>query len=275
MLTRLTVAAAITCLPMLAIANTTKEDVATLFEAMDLPQMVTIMRDEGLEYGAQIAEDLFPDRTSVDWPDTVAQIYDYDTMRNGLEIRFGAALGDTDIDSLIAFFEGDTGQTVVELEIAARLALLDDDLEAASKEAAAIAIADETPRFTLVEQFVDANDLVETNVVGAMNANYAFYLGLLDGGAFGQDLSEEQILTDVWSQEAEIRKNTYEWVYSYLLLAYQPLSDDELEAYIAFSKSDEGRALNTALFAAFDEMFEGISRALGLASSEFMAGQDL
>jgi hypothetical protein len=275
MFTRLTLATALTFTPVLAHANAAKEDVTALFEVMDLPAMIEIMREEGLEYGDQIAQDLFPDRVTSDWPDTVAQIYDYDTMRNGLEAQFGAALGDTDINTLIAFFAGDIGQTVVELEIAARRALMDEDLEEASKESAAIAIADETPRFTLVEQFVDANDLVETNVVGAMNANYAFYLGLLDGGAFAQELTEEQILTDVWSQETEIRKNTYEWVYSYLLLAYQPLSDDELQTYISFSESDEGKALNTALFVAFDEMFEGISRALGLASSQYMAGQDL
>ncbi|MEO9862403.1 MAG: hypothetical protein ABJO29_08100 [Yoonia sp.] len=275
MLTRLTFAAALALTPAISFANVAKEDVANLFAAMDLDAIVSIMREEGLEYGEQIAEDLFPDRTSSDWPETVSQIYDYDTMRDGLEMQFGAALGDVDIDSLIAFFEGEVGQTVVGLEVAARRALMDEDIEEASKEAAAIAIADETPRFSLVEEFVETNDLVETNVVGALNANYAFYLGLLDGGAFGQDLTEEQILTDVWNQETEIRKNTYEWVYSYLLMAYQPLSDAELQAYIDFSETEDGQALNTALFVAFDEMFEGISRALGLASSQYMAGQDL
>ena len=275
MLTRLTLAAAFTLTPFMANANAASEDVTALFEAMELPQMIEIMREEGLEYGEQIAQDLFPDRVSSAWPDTVSAIYNYDTMRDGLEVHFGAALGDTDIKGLTAFFESETGQMIVELEVAARRALMDDDLEEASNEAAAIAIADETPRFTLVEQFVEANDLVETNVVGAMNANYAFYLGLLDGGAFPQELTEEQILTDVWTQETEIRKNTYEWVYSYLMLAYQPLSDDELQSYIDFSSTRDGKALNTALFVAFDEMYEGISRALGLASSEFMAGQDL
>ena len=275
MLSRLTLTTTLLLAPAIATANAPSEDVTALFEAMNMPEMITIMREEGLEYGEQIAEDLFPDRVSAAWPDTVSGIYDYDTMRDRLETQFGAALGDTDIDVLIAFFETDTGQSVVELEVAARRALMDEALEDASKVAAAAAIAEETDRFKQVEQFVEANDLVETNVVGAMNANYAFYLGLLDGGAFPQELTEEQILTDVWSQEAEIRKNTYEWVYSYGLLAYQPLSDEDFQTYIDFSSTDEGQALNTALFAAFDEMFEGISRALGLASSEFMAGQDL
>lgn len=275
MLTRLTLVAALSITPMLASANASKEDVAALFAAMELPEMIEIMREEGLEYGEQIAQDLFPDRVSANWPDQVSQIYDYEMMRNGLETQFGVALGDVDIDTLVTFFESDTGQGIVELEIAARRALMDDDFEEASKEAAAIAIADNSPRFGLITKFVEANDLVETNVVGAMNANYAFYLGLMDGGAFAQELTEDQILTDVWSQEDEIRKNTYEWVYSYLLLAYQPLSDDELQSYIAFSESAEGQVVNTALFVAFDEMFEGISRALGLAASQYMVGQDL
>jgi hypothetical protein len=274
-LTRLTLVAALSITPMLASANASKEDVAALFAAMELPEMIEMMREEGLEYGEQIAQDLFPDRVSVNWPDQVSQIYDYEMMRNGLETQFGVALGDVDIDTLVTFFESDTGQAIVELEIAARRALMDDDFEEASKEAAAIAIADNSPRFGLITKFVEANDLVETNVVGAMNANYAFYLGLMDGGAFAQELTEDQILTDVWSQEDEIRKNTYEWVYSYLLLAYQPLSDDELQSYIAFSESAEGQVVNTALFVAFDEMFEGISRALGLAASQYMVGQDL
>lgn len=275
MLRQLTLTATLALMPVFAPTTAAADDVSTLFEAMNLPVIIEVMREEGLEYGAQIAQDLFPDRVNSDWPDAVATIYQLDTMRDGLEVRFGAALGDTELDQLIGFFESETGQTIIELEVAARRALMDDDLEEASQEIAAAAIADETPRFKLVEQFVEANDLVETNVVGAMNANHAFYIGLLDGGAFPEELTEEQILADVWNQEAEIRQNTYEWVYSYLLLAYQPLSDEDLQSYIDFSSSPDGQALNTALFVAFDEMFEEISRALGLAASEFMAGQDL
>ena len=275
MLTRLTFATAISLTPVMASANAAPADVAALFEAMNMPEMIEIMRAEGLDYGEQIANDLFPDRISATWPDTVADIYNLEAMRAGFAAQFGEALGDTDIDVLIAFYESDVGQSVADLEVAARRALMDEDFEEASKEAAALAIAEEAPRVAMVEQFVDANDLVETNVVGAMNANFAFYLGLLDGGAFPQELTVDQILADVWSQEDDIRKNTYEWVYSYLLLAYQPLSDADLQTYIAFSESDEGQAMNTALFAAFDEMYEGISRALGLASSEYMSGQDL
>ena len=44
---------------------------------------------------------------------------------------------------------------------------------------------------------------------------------------------------------------------------------------IAFSESDPGRALNRALFAAFDARFVEISRALGLAAARYMTTSEL
>jgi len=72
---------------------------------MNMPEMIEIMRAEGLDYGEQIANDLFPDRISATWPDTVADIYNLEAMRAGFAAQFGEALGDTDIDVLIAFYE--------------------------------------------------------------------------------------------------------------------------------------------------------------------------
>ena len=55
-------------------------------------------------------------------------------------------------------------------------------------------------------------------------------------------------------QNIDIRQNTTEWVYSFLLLAYEPLEDADLETYIAFSETGAGQDLNAAMFAAFDGM---------------------
>jgi len=127
----------------------------------------------------------------------------------------------------------------------------------------------------LVSEFVDANDLVEINVTGALNSNYEFYKGLMRGGAMGDELSESEILGSLWEQEPEIRQNTIEWVYSYSLMAYQPLSDDELRSYIAFAESDAGRDLNAAMFAAFGDVFDDISFALGFASTQVTLSEEL
>ena len=58
-------------------------------------------------------------------------------------------------------------------------------------------------------------------------------------------------------------------------MAYGPLSDAELEGYIALSATREGRSMNLALFAAFDELFRGISFDIGKAASRFTQGDDI
>ncbi len=247
----------------------------TLFNALGLPEMMQIMREEGVVYGAEIGSDLFGDRTNAEWTEIVSGIYDVDAMRNEVLTELDTALEGDNVDAMISFFTGEPGQSIISLELSARRALLDDAVEEAAKEIATEAMLDNTDRYQKVKTFVEVNDLVETNVVGAMNSNYAFYTGLMDGGAMPQELTEDQVLTDVWSQEPEIRVNTTEWVYSFLMLAYQPLSDADLDAYIAFSETEAGQDLNDAMFQAFDGMFEDISRALGLGSAKFMTGQDI
>ena len=264
-----------TLIPTGAVAQVTPEKLGTLFAAMGMDDILAIMQAEGIDYGAQISEDLFPGRISPEWTETVAQIYAIDPMTERVRSDFDSALADADVDAMLDFFESDLGRNVVELEVTAREALMDEDVEEASIAAAAVALAEETPRAALVTEFVETNDLLETNIVGAMNANYAFYIGLMEGGGLDQGMTQDDILADVWGQEPEIRQNTVEWIYSYLLLAYQPLSDEDLQAYIAFSETEAGQDINDALFLAFDGMYEDISGALGYAASSYMIGQDL
>ena len=58
-------------------------------------------------------------------------------------------------------------------------------------------------------------------------------------------------------------------------MAYQPLSDADLTAYIDFSATAEGRMLNAALFASFDVLFVAVSEELGFAAARFAQGEDL
>lgn len=250
-------------------------DTDVLFELLKLPDVIEVMREEGIGYGETIGEDLFAGPASADWIAQVDRIYNYDVMEALVREDFEASLGDTDLAPIIAFFETEQGQQFVNLEVSARRAMLDDAVEDASKEAAADAAADEDPRLLLVGEFVEINNLIETNVAGSLNSNLAFYMGLLDGGAFDGALSEDQILVDVWSQEAEIRENTSEWIYSFLYLAYQPVEDVDLQAYITFSETEAGGALNRAMFESFDRLFEGISRSLGRAAANEMTSQEL
>ena len=249
--------------------------VDTLFEALGMPEMIQIMREEGLAYGQTLATDMLPGGGSAQWDLAVSAIYDPQMMLEEVRGAFGEALEGDDIDAMIDFFTSETGTTIIDLEVSARRAMLDEAVEEASKENAAIAMMDDTPRYQLVQEFVTANDLIEANVVGSMNSSYAFYLGLIDGGVMPAGMTAETALQDVWAQEPDIRRDTTEWVYSFLLMAYQPLPDADLDAYIAFSQTEAGQDLTSALFLSFNGMFDDISRALGLAASRFMTTQEL
>jgi hypothetical protein len=249
--------------------------VQDLYAALQLPEILEVMRQEGISYGAKIGEDLFPVAIDPDWSAQVELIYDISRMRAQSEAAFTAELAGADVPAMLAFFTTEPGQSFSMLEVSARRAQLDEAVEAASKDTAAMAMADNTPRYQLIRRFAEANDLIETNVVGALNSNYAFYQGLMQGGAAQPGLTDDEVLASVWDQEPEIRRTTTEWVMSFLLMAYQPLSDADLEAYIAFSETPAGADLNRAVFNAFDQMFIDISRELGIASAKYMVGDTL
>lgn len=268
------IAGAVAAATLPARAEVTPE-IEALLEAMDMRGLLEVMHLEGQDYGTMLEDELFPGRGGAAWAAIVSQTYDPTVMYDRFANRFSGELEGENVATMTDFFTSDTGQRIVAYEITAREALLEEGIEEAAKETLSVKEAEDDPRLALVREFVRANDLVESNVMGAMNANYAFYVGLMDGKAFPRQMTEQDILSDVWSQEEEIRADTEEWVHSYLLMAYQPLSDEDLQTYIDMARTPEGRALNRALFAAFDEVFTDISATLGLAAARFIAGQDI
>lgn len=246
-----------------------------LYRALDIPQMLDVMREEGLAYGEELAQDMFAGLGRDRWRAALDQIYDTDRMAAAVRPDFEAALDEADIPPLLAFFTSRDGRRILELELSARRAMIDDAVE----DAARTRFRDleegdgDTATLRRIETFIEANDLIDANVEGALNASFQFYRGLVDGGAF--DISEAEILADVWGQEEETRADTREWLFGYMLMAYGPLDEGVLDAYVALSASPEGRALNRALFAGFNRMYDEISYALGLAAAQQMRGQDL
>ena len=64
-------------------------------------------------------------------------------------------------------------------------------------------------------------------------------------------------------------------IVDYLGLAYQPLSEADLDAYIAFMESPAGKRLNAAMFVAFDQVFRKVSYNLGRAAGVALLGRDI
>lgn len=251
--------------------------VDALLGVLRIDDTIAILREEGIAYGKTLETDMFAGGGGSGWSGTVERIYDAARMREAFGQALTAELADDPqaVAEMVDFFGSDLGQRVVELEIEARRAFLDDATEEAAKVAWQELQADGGARLEALERFITVNDLVESNVSGALNANLAFYRGMDEGGAFGGEMTEDQMLSDVWAQEPEVRQSTTEWVFSYLNLAYGPLSEEDLAAYTAFCATGAGQKANTALFAAFDKVFTPISNALGVAVARQLQGQDI
>lgn len=250
--------------------------VLALAKAMQIDQIIDVMRDEGLDYAKTLQADMFPGAGNRGWIAEVEGIYDADRMQQEFTAALSASLaGNAGLAAMTEFMGGEFGHRVVGLELAARKALLDSASEDAARVAWLKLEEEDGPRARAVQRFIAVNDLMDSNVTGAMNSNIAFYRGLMAAAPADLAMTEADILASVSDQQAQIAADTADWLYPYLTLAYQPLSDAELDRYIDFSDSAPGRDMNRALFAAFAVMFDRLSYDLGVAAGRRMQGQDI
>ena len=251
--------------------------VSTLVNVLKIDAVIEVMRQEGLRYGTDMEAELFPGKGGASWAQVVGLIYDAPTMKARFEAAFAKQLvgAESSFPAIDAFFSAGLGQRFLSLEVEARRSLLDESVEDAAKARVEDMMAEAAPRFDALQNFAQTNDLIEMNIMGAINSNLAFFHGMAEVGALDQEMTEEDMLMDVWSQEPDIRAETESWIYPYLALAYGPLSDEDMAAYLAFSETPEGQKLNAALFGAFDAVFSSISRDLGRAAARQMLGEDI
>lgn len=274
---RRTLLSLMACASLLAPLPVLAAPVDDLAQALRLPELFGVLAQEGVSYGADLEAELFPDAGGNRWDAVVAAIHDKARMEAVAMdlLRDELATHPEAVGRMTAFFAAEPGAQIVKLEIAARQAYLDETAKEAAEAAHAEMAAKSDPRLAMIDRLVAANDLIEQNVAGALNANLAFYRGMIEGGAVESSLPDAEMMADLWSQEPQIRQETTEWLLPYLALAYRPLSDGDLEAYIAFSETADGQLLNRALFATFDGLFNGLSQELGLAAARMLEGQDI
>jgi hypothetical protein len=271
----ITVVIAMTPVSRAQSAQPTGSDAAVdaLYAALQMDETVRIMREEGLHFGQSLAEDMLPDADPASWARRVSQLYDISMMRGLVRERLARALDGQDTEAMIAFFTSDLGARIVTLELSAREALLDEAVEDAAKARYA-ALSDEGAVIVdQVGQLMEDSDLIERNVMGILNSNFMLYRGLADGGAL--EMSEAEMLSDVWGQEQDVRDDSSEWLGAYLLMAYRPLEEGDVERYIAFWRSEAGQALNAALFATFDKMYADLAYLMGQSVAQNMRSQKL
>ncbi len=243
------------------------------YSALKMQEVFEILRNEGIEAAEKMADEDEAITRSPAWSSRIARIYATDKMdaifRQGLRTT-GRLEGSEDA---LAFFESALGQRIVEIELEARRALSGEAMEEAARAEAASLREQDPDRYAMYEQFIAVNNLVESNLMGALNSNLAFYQGLGTNPTFGV-IDEETILNQVYEQAPEIREDMEDWTMNFSVLAYGLLSEEEMQSYIDASDTRAGQILNTALFAGFDKVFELHSFELGRALAEFMVGDD-
>lgn len=253
-----------------------RADTLALFDAVGMEESFAIMVDTGRRDAGALADSLFPRRDGQGWAQMVDRLYTPTALRRTFvdafpEDRMSVARAREILD----FFTSDIGQRVVEGELTAWRAITDPEVEAAAIALYEQRQADGDPRIDLLSRMIASNDFVDLNVMAALNSNYAFLLAMSDGGAYERPIAQDTILRRVWQEEPRIREEATRWLYAFQLMAYDNLTDAELEAYIAFSESGAGQAYNSALFAGFDAVYTEMSGRLGIAAAQFMTGEPL
>ncbi|ABG32212.1 DUF2059 domain-containing protein [Roseobacter denitrificans] len=234
-----------------------------LMDVLRISEVVDILREEGFSYAKTLDGDMLNGQGGAFWQAQVDQIYDVEIITEQIRQALEQGLNEDDIDAALAFFSSDAGVRIIELENAARRAMMDPDVEDAARDLFLSLQGSDDPLFQHVSRFIEVNDLLERNVSGAMSSNYQFYKGLADGRYTAE--SEDEILAQVWAQQEDIRADTNEWLNGFLLMAYQPLPAEMMEGYMAYAQTPEGQALNAALFEGFETVYRDISYALGRA----------
>jgi hypothetical protein len=255
-----------------------QQTVDRIWTVLQLEQLMPLLRDEALAEAPEMAQSMFPRGGTGNWTEQVAAIHEPASLRAAFREGIGAELREEQlsrVNAALDFYQTELGQRLVTLETTTRQALLDSGTEEAARETFARAIADGDPRAQQINRFIHEADLIGPNVSGGLNAAIAFSEGFAAGDGFDMPMSRDEMIADAWAQEADIAAETLTWMQAYLMLAYSPLSDDELESYIRFSTSPEGVALAAVMFRGFDRIFVETSRALGLAAARQLQGREL
>jgi len=252
-----------------------------LSRAYLLPELFGIMAAEGRS--SVLVEGAIPlqGRALADFERDVTRIYDAQRMHADFVAILTADMEATPdvVQDALEFAQTDLGKRVLRLEISARDALLDDEVDQIARMAlqnarAAQQGAAAADRLEMIRARVDANDLVELNVSLGLNTSYAYYQSMMSENAVN-GLDSEQLLFLVWAQEPEIRIDVEDWIESYFMMAYQPLGDDDLQALIDYVSTPLAQAFNRAMFRAFEAVFGDISLAVGRALGRRLNVEDL
>ena len=246
-----------------------------LWDAMRVSEFIDVLSQEGISESEELESRLFTQSNGDSFQQATSRIYDPERMTGLMRTAMSIASQRRDLDSAIDFYQSVVGRKSIEAELSSRFELLDPLVEEESKSLLNALRTEDPERFELIDDYVLANDLVENNLVGAMNGNYVFLSTLTDAGQGPYVEDPSAILPQIWAQENEVRASTSEWVYSYFAYAYRDLSNAEILKLIEFSRSEGGQSLNNFLFESTNFVFDQLAMDLANVVAEFLASEAL
>lgn len=244
------------------------DPVARVMAAARVADLMNVVVTEGARHGMGLERSLFPGKGGGAWASAVSAIQSPERLIPMIGNALRERLSEEDATRVAAFLGGDLGARIVAREVDVRRRLLTGGGERQSMSRSSETKGD---RPALIEEMIRRLDLLDSNVLGGLNANLAFYRGLGDGGALQKRLTEREMIAMVRGQEEGVRQSMMTWLRDYMTLAYQPFTEDELRRYIAFAETDAGRRYTSAMFAGFGAVFERTSYDLGQAAARFIA----
>ncbi|MAT89034.1 MAG: hypothetical protein CL532_10935 [Aestuariivita sp.] len=245
-----------------------------LYAALHLNDIVKVIRDEGLEEAKSTAEIYLKSQGQIaSFNSQIDSFYDITNISTFLLNGISTGLMEQDAEMALMFYTRDLGAKIASLEASARLAISDSAVESMAIEIAKSAKTKDSKRYKLLQENMKQMELVEQNLKGAFASQYGFLTEL--SKATDINLSQDQILSLLSGSEEDLRKEVTDWLMGYSYMAYQPISDDELQLYLDFLANTSGKALNGALFNVFNALSVKTSSALGELIALLREARDL
>lgn len=249
-----------------------------LWQVMRMDAMIDIIADEAVSEARNLEESGVIVGTGQPWPDVVRRIHDPETLR--VTFREGVAEAVARLDpglvrAGLGFYRSPLGQRFLDLEASARRAMLTEGVEDQGREAFMRDLTRGGERSAIIRRIIRDADLITPNVESGLNATVAFSQGFAEGGGYDMPPDQSQMLAEAWEQQPQIEADAAAWLEGFFMIAYSPVTDDEMEGYAGFATSDRGQALANAMFGGFDKLFAQTSYRMGLAAALRRGGREL
>ncbi|MEL7164088.1 MAG: hypothetical protein AAGL96_01340 [Pseudomonadota bacterium] len=248
-------------LTLTAIGARAQDAVDQLFDAAGLPALIASFAEDS-RLGARDLNDSFLQGQGGDvFFETIERLNNPERLTQAMRAGVRDRIDITTAARALTFVGSEMGQRIARLEVEARQAMSNEDVEAAALVAAER--ADDA-----VVSMIELRNLSERNADISFNAQVAFWAGI---AATAPDFD----VPDMEAQRDRITSRSRQWVTGYYMLVASALEEDDLATYTAFWDTEVGETWDGAVSEALQEMYTELSFATGQAVGRLLPQNEL